>query len=159
MLSWQQVANTGEDTHLESLLEQRLAPINQFIGSIQQQQQQTHQATHQETQNVLSQFAQQNEFFEDVRDQMADVMDMGRKQGVNYSLGQAYDYACSMHPQIKPILEQRAAAAGSVNIGAKKNAASSVTGTPGTKPAAIDPTDLRSQIEAAWNDAEGDLRG
>ena len=98
------------------------------------------------------------EFFEDVREDMADLMEMAAKRGVDMSLEQAYERACSMSADISKVLAARAQAqaAGTQRQSTQraKHAASSVRGTPSqtsTPPA----TDLRGAIEQAIEQVGG----
>ena len=89
--------------------------------------------------------------FEEVREDMADVIESFAAAGKSISIESAYKRALAMNPDLEPapaaspqITKSQAAA-----ILASRNAASSISGTPrtGAKPT---PTDRRSQIEAAW---------
>lgn len=89
--------------------------------------------------------------FEDLREDIADVVEAFATNGKNISLKDAYTRALAMNPSLEPapaavpqITKSQAAA-----ILASRNAASSISGTPrtGAKPT---PTDRRSQIESAW---------
>src|SRR5262245_41858314 len=50
-----------------------------------------------------------HEFFDDVRLTMADVMDAAAKRGVQLSLEDAYERACQIEPEVRKVLQQRAA--------------------------------------------------
>jgi hypothetical protein len=103
-------------------------------------------------------FGSDKEFFEDVREDMADLMDLAAKRKIDLSLEQAYERACKMQPEISRVLDAREAAkrAGNLNGSTQRAraAASSVRGTPsgGSTPK---PTDLRSTIEAAFEQVDG----
>lgn len=89
--------------------------------------------------------------FDELREDIADVIEAHAAAGRTISLENAYKRALAMNPDLEPappavpqITKSQAAA-----ILASRNAASSISGTPrtGAKPA---PTDRRSQIEAVW---------
>jgi hypothetical protein len=50
-----------------------------------------------------------HEFFGDVRATMADVMDAAAKRGIKMTLDDAYVRACQIEPEVKKVLDQRAA--------------------------------------------------
>lgn len=91
---------------------------------------------------------QDREFFEDVRDDMADVLEAARKRGVVMSLDEAYARAIRVNPDVARVIEQREAAgrAGSTTDAARARAASSVRSTPATPPKGGQDEDLRSTI-------------
>lgn len=132
-------------------LEQQLAPIRQFMQQVQHgQQQQEHQrntAVQQEVQAFASDPA--NEFYRDVANDMAMLMELGARSNPprEYSLKQAYDEACRMHPQIGPIMAARKAAP----TAQQQAAAASVSGHPGGAVGKSDaePGSLREALERA----------
>lgn len=106
----------------------------------------------------VEQFGSDKEFFQDVREDMADILELMAKRGVDVTLEQAYDRACAMNPEISRVLSARAAAqqAGTAQQSTQraKAAASSIRGTPvsGSTPA---PADLRGAIESAIEQVGG----
>lgn len=89
--------------------------------------------------------------FEEVREDMADIIEAFAAAGKTISIEAAHKRALAMNPDLEPapaaspqITKSQAAA-----ILASRNAASSISGTPrtGAKPT---PTDRRAQLEAAW---------
>lgn len=84
------------------LIQQQLAPVQQFMQSFQGRQQQ-------EVQQSLQQFMADpaNEFANDVREDMADLLEMAAKRGQTLSLQDAYKRATLAHPQIADIVTQR----------------------------------------------------
>lgn len=155
MLAGQQVASTGQDTHLQQLLQQQLAPVQQFMTDIQRRQQEAQQQTQAQMQQEVEQFAQSHDFFEDLRHSMADITEMyQRNYGKQLTLEEAYQKAADLHPEIGPIMQQRAAAqkAPPSNLQAKKNAASSIGGAPGrTDPVNVDQMSREDTLRAAWD--------
>ena len=103
-------------------------------------------------------FGEGKEFFNDVREDMADLMDLAAKRKIDLSLDQAYERACKMQPEISRVLDAREAAkrAGNLNGSTQRAriAASSVRGTPagGSTPKA---DNLRATIEAAFEQVDG----
>lgn len=144
---------------LEAIIDKRLSPINQFL----QQQQMTQQQWEREQQNQATQsvaeFSQNAEFIEDVRNDMADLLDIAAKHGHKMTLQQAYDKACALNPEVSKVLEQRAKQQqlmGTQNqMQAKRAAAASLTGSKGGEGAKGADLGLRETIEEAWNSLEG----
>jgi hypothetical protein len=106
----------------------------------------------------VEQFGGDKEFFEDVREDMADILDLATKRGIDLPLDQAYERACRLHPEISKVLvaRERAAQAGNLRGSTQraKDAASSVRGTPSGVSTA-QPNTLRSQIESAMEEVGG----
>ena len=146
-----------EESQFEKMLNERLTPLQQQLQQYQhreqqyqQHEQQMVQRTHQEIASELQQFAsnQRNEFYSDVKMDMADIMDMAANRNMNMSLQDAYERACKLHPEISKIIASR-----SSGMGRRKQAASSVRGGPGGTGDGLAGADLRSAIEAAWDTA------
>ena len=142
------------NAHLESMIDQRMAPVNQFLQSQQQsaanQQQQVVQAAQQE----VGQFSQNAEFFQDVRNDMADLVEMASSRGVHMSMDDAYNKACSLNPQIQGVLAERAKhqqLTGSRNsMESKRRASSSLSGGRIGNDGSSGGMSMRQQIANAW---------
>jgi hypothetical protein len=106
----------------------------------------------------VEQFGSTKEFFEDVREEMADLLEVASRRKIDLSLEQAYERACSMHPEISKVLAARKAAeqAGTANQSTQRarHAASSVRGTP-SGVSTSQPSTLRESIEAAFETVGG----
>ena len=77
-----------------------LEQSRQFREQMLQQQQ---QMQHQTVQQQVNEFASKNEFFEDVRELMADLMDANPSR----TLQDAYEQAVWAHPEVRQVLLQR----------------------------------------------------
>jgi hypothetical protein len=90
-----------QQSALERMLEQKLSPIQQFIASQQQRDQQHRQQVEQEVTHTVETMATDPNFpyFDDVRADMADIIEMGAKRGVAISLEQAYSRAVRMNDE------------------------------------------------------------
>lgn len=122
--------------------------LEQHAQSMSQQQQQAGV-------DEVAAFAHGKEFFADVRDEMADIIEVKSRQGVELSLEDAYNQACRLNPEIAKIVGQRerAIAAGDAqqrNAGARR-AASSVSGSPAGAPPATGNLSRRDAILAAMD--------
>jgi hypothetical protein len=149
---------------VQQIVQQQLAPVQQFIGQIAQQRQQAYQRAYEAEVNALEKFASdpQHEFLDDVRDIMADLIEVAAQRGIDLSYEDAYRQACQLHPDVRKVIMSRNSntqtqnAAQQMTLAAQraKSAAVSVsgapaTGVPGNAPAASPAMDLRASIEAA----------
>ena len=116
---------TPEEERLEQMLQQRLAPFQQMIQEVQQGRQQYQQTTQQSHQKEIEVFAgnTENEFFNDVREDMADIIEIAERRGQQMDLKTAYDRAIALRPELSQIVASRTAAE---RLRAKTNAASSI---------------------------------
>ena len=120
----------AQQSELEQMLEQKMAPVNEMMQQLAGMQQRGQQASQQDAMNEVNEFAQTAEFLNDVRHDVADLIDMATKQGRAMSLQEAYDKACAMHPEISNVMAQRAEqerlSNASNSVASKRNAASSL---------------------------------
>lgn len=142
---------------VERMIEQRLAPIQQFVQGQNQQAQQAQQREMQVQQaeiNRMAQDVQNFPFFDQVRQDMADIMALMTQRGVYISLPDAYNRAVQMNPQTAAAAQahrQRQGAQDAHQAATRSLGASlSVSGAPQHLDRAVNPTDLRSTIAAAW---------
>jgi hypothetical protein len=138
---------------IRQAVQQELAPLLQ--GAQQRRQEQT-QKLATEIQSEFEKFAAdpKNEYFEDVRMLMADVLEVAEKQGYQMSNEDAYQRACMLHPEVSKIMlaRQRDQSAQNLTQAAQraKAAAVSVKGAaPVGNPAPTAPSSVREAIEAA----------
>ncbi len=126
-----------QQTQLESMLNERLAPVNQLMQRVNQMDQQSSQRMEQENTQTIQQFAAdpKHVHFEAVRTVMADFMDMAAQHGQDMTLDQAYERACMAVPEVaQQVMSARAngiAASGQQALAGKQAAASSVVGQSG----------------------------
>lgn len=144
---------------LDTLLAQKLG--NQPAAAPQAQQEfkdprfdrfiaQMQQAQRAKLHSQVQAFAETHEFYPDVEETMAGLIEGGIAKG----LDDAYNRALRLHPEIQEVLDQRKAAeaarTGQPAIERAQTAASSVRASPITASAPA-PTDLRSQISAVMS--------
>lgn len=149
----QMPAGGAGDPRLEQMLNERLAPLQNMYQQLQMAQVNHQRQSVQRANQTVAQFAADtsNEFYHDVKMDMADLLDMAAARGVELTLKDAYDRACMMNPSIASIIQARRAAK---EIPGKRAAASSVRGVP-SSPAPTKSVDTtRSAIEAAWDSLE-----
>lgn len=138
---------------LEQALNQRLAPVQNMLTQFQQAQAAQQQRVSEQAQNEVGQFLQRAEFGEDVREEMADLLETAQRRGQNLSIGDAYKKACMLNDRVLSVLQSRARARGAqTQTQAAQRARSASVSVTGAAPAGAlrqDPTDVRSAIEAA----------
>lgn len=117
-----------EDSKLQRLLDQRLQPVTEFISEFKSLKQQRQEKASGDVMTEIKAFSEnpENEFFEDVREDMADLMELASKRGRPITLKDAYDRAIAVHPEISKVLSQRRAE----EADRKRNAASSLPSSP-----------------------------
>jgi hypothetical protein len=134
-------------------------PLFQFMSTVQQSRQQREQQIVADAEAETEAFASKHEFFDDVREEMADLMEMAAKRGVVMSMDDAYKKAVSLNPDISSVVNQRVAAKRSQGnaIQRNRNAASSISGAPRNGPtgAKSGEDSRRSALEQAWEDQTG----
>jgi hypothetical protein len=101
---------------------------------------------------------QGEEFYEDVRLIVADMLEVAGNQGIALTPSEAYNRAVLVHPEVSKVVEQRQrqklAANPSGSMARARAAASSVRASPATAPtSAVQPDDLRSVLESAFDRA------
>jgi hypothetical protein len=146
-----------QQASMERMLEQKLAPMQEFmqtVGNIQSQQQ---NAGRQQAADGVKEFAKSAEFIADVREDMADIIDLSAKRGVKLTLQQAYDRAVQAHPEISQVLTERARneaiTGGKSLIASKRNAASSISGRQTGTGGGPSSLSMRDEIAAAFDEA------
>lgn len=151
----QQPAGTSS---VEVAIQRQLGPIYDFMNSVQQSRAQREEQMRADADEAVAKFAETHDFFDDLRDDIADLMEMNANRGRNMTMDQAYKIAVSNHPEYSQITSQRRAAA---NAGQKngavaraRNAASSVRGSPAVGSPTKESASRRDDIMAAWDDAD-----
>ena len=147
-----------QNSQLERMLAERLAPFEQMMGQqnayAQQQKAQQQEAANTEVAN----FAQNAEFFHDVRMDMADLVDMADRRGYPMTMQEAYDKACALKPEIQAVMAERkhrqSLMAGNNSIASKRLAASSVNGRQIGGGGGSSALSMRDTIASAW-DSQG----
>lgn len=138
---------------MEQVLNQRLAPVQQMLTQFQQAQEAQQQRVAQEAQSEVERFLERAEFGNDVREDMADLMETAARRGQNLTLADAYKKACLMNDRVLSVLRARKQAQGAQQqTQAAQRARSAAVSVSGAAPkgAMQQPaTDVRSAIEAA----------
>ena len=154
----EQGPNAEMEQRLDQMLKERMAPFTQYEQQMQMQQQQQQQQLQHQAVSEIQTLAESGkaEFFNHVRLEMADLIEVAGKNGRNLTTEQAYNIACSSNPEISEVLEQRKQKQALLNnqnsIGAKQNAASSISGNRSGLNAGNSNLSIRDSIAAAWDD-------
>jgi len=138
---------------VQQAVQQALAPLYQ---AAQSRQNQLVQAAEGEARSELEQFAADpaNEFFNDLRVEMADIIELGERRGRDISIADAYKQAAMLHPEVSKVMLARQQGVNArqltQNAQRARSAAVSVRGTaPVGNPAGPEPSSIRESIEAA----------
>ena len=152
-LAGQAPVQDPQQAAIEQVLNQRLAPVQQMLTQFQQAQLAQQQQVATSAQNEVADFLSKAEFGEDVREDMADLMETATRRGQNLSLAEAYKKACLMNDNVRSVIAQRVRAQGAQQgTQAAQKARSAAVQISGSAPMGAlkqDPTDVRSAIEAA----------
>jgi hypothetical protein len=140
-----------------ALLDQKLAPFQQYLQTQQQQAQQAQQREMQTLQEETSNFLNdpKYEFANDLADDIADILEMSANRGQKISLHDAYNRATMLHPTISEIIQRRKTGQNAANESEAalraKRAAASITdnGAPSRDSGNDDSDDIRSAITAS----------
>jgi len=147
-------AGQQQNADIEAIVAQRMAPFEAQMG--QQKALETQQETQRQdaAMSEVQEFAKDAEFLADVRNDMADLIDMTSKRGGTITMKQAYDKACMLNPQIQAVLTQRAqhkVLTGNKNsIASKREAASSISGSRVGNGAGVEGS-MRETLSSAWD--------
>ena len=135
---------------LQQAIQQELAPMKQFMSQFEQLRAQREQQVAREAAQSVEAFIQAQEFGNDVREEMADILEVAARRGRDMTLEQAYNQAVRLHPTISKIVSQREQVSqGARPLAQRKIAASSVSGSAPIGAPQQSATDIRSAIEAA----------
>lgn len=143
---------------MDPTIMQALQPVYGFMNEIQQARQQREMRQMQEAEALIEQHAEKP-FFDDLRDDIADLMEIAAKRGVDMSIDQAYEKALALNPEMSKIVADRKAAEqarmnGGTRVAKARRAASTITGAPvGTPDGKGGPKSRREALEEAWEEA------
>lgn len=117
--------------------------FDQLMSSLQQR-----QAA--KLQQEVAEFSSSAEFYEDVREDMADHMEAAARRGQSLSIKEAYDRACYANPEIRTILTQRQSSQANAQASTQRAraASSSVRTEPTTSAAPVSSGSAASDVRA-----------
>ncbi len=157
VLSGQPPTNPLE-SQVEQLVQQRLAPIQQYFTHQQQLEQQRSQQTAAQISETVESMADNPKFphFSELRDTMADVVEIMANRGLHISIEEAYNRAVAMDPTIsKQVNDTQLAAQQNARAQRALKASTSVGGAPGGSLNGAPSTDRRATIAAAFDAVGG----
>ena len=101
---------------------------------------------------------EQEEFFWDVKDDIADLLDLAANRNLALTPKEAYNRAIMMHPEITKVVQQRQAAQAAVNPNGSTQRSRAAASSPRASPTAPSPQGsqdrtLRDEVSAAWDAA------
>jgi len=138
---------------IEQVLNQRLAPMQNMLTQFQQAQVMQQQQVAQAAQTEVASFLENAEFGNDVREDMADLIEAAERRGQKLTLVDAYKKACMMNDTVRSVISQRVKAQGAQQgtqaAQKAKSAAVQVSGSAPMGALRQESTDVRSAIEAA----------
>lgn len=132
-------------------------PLFSFMNSVEQTRQQHEQQLTESANAEIESASQDLPFFEDLRLDIADVLESAARRGKVMTLKEAYDRAAALDPEVSKILDQRRLAARqSTDLSGKKRAAKTISGAPsGGKEGGGNqkPASRREALAQAWDNA------
>ena len=129
-----EVPQANPHDEVRAIVAEQMAPFNNLMQQGEQQEHERQMQMQQEAKDGIQSFVDSGkaEFMADVRNDMADFIDMAQKRGINMSLQEAYDRACQLNPEVRSVIEQRSKLSGITqgqsDIARKKQAALSISG-------------------------------
>ena len=134
-----------------------LAPVYQFMEQVQTQRQTFQERQAAKAAEDIEKFGSDKPFFEDVREDMADIIEAGARRGKVITLEAAYKAAIAANPQFSDAVnqqrtQQQTLSEAAATLARARRAASTVVGAPNAstnQPAT--PANRRAQLAAAWD--------
>ena len=140
-----------ETPQVDPMQQQLMSRLQTMEQRLQQQDQMRSQAVSSAAQTSIEAFASDpaNEHFGQVREIMADFLDLATQHGQVMSLEDAYRRACAAHPEVSAQIGQRNIQQSAPNMSDKRRAAASVKPPGATAPetASTEGMDIRDILE------------
>tara|TARA_R110000744_G_scaffold380361_1_gene500922 strand:- start:7384 stop:8409 length:1026 start_codon:yes stop_codon:yes gene_type:complete len=143
-------AESQQQSQMEQMINQRLGPMQEQLQGYQQREQWEQQQAQGHVAQEVSNFGASNEFYNDVRGDMADLMDMAANRNREMGMQEAYNLACANHPQISKIMSGRSS---QQSVNQKRQAASSISGSPGGGMQGQAANSVAAALNDAWDSA------
>lgn len=139
--------------HIQQAIQQQLAPVQQFMQQFQQAQAAQQAQVAQQAASEVEQFLSKTEFGNDVREEMADLLEVAQRRGQQLSLVDAYKQACMLNPSVRQVVMQRTTSRQAQNqTSVAQKAKAAAVSVPSSGPSMAprqQSDDIRSAIEAA----------
>jgi len=153
VLSGSQV--NDEDFKIKKLLDEQMAPFKQMMTTINSKRLEQGQQVMQTVDAEIAELERTAEFLNDVRDDVADILELYANRGRTITMKEAYDRAVAMNPELQKIIKSREDAekikANAVRIDEKRRAAASVHGSGAGMAKVPAGSSIRESLEAAWD--------
>ena len=149
VLSNTPAARAAPEPAIPPQLQEKLSQYDQMMAYLQQQESFKQEQAYNESTQEVAQFGANKEFFNDVRMEMADLIEYYAQRGENLTLEDAYNRACAMNPEISQVIRQREM---QHNIAGKRRAASSVSGRPASSGGDPEPATIRDALKNAFGE-------
>jgi hypothetical protein len=94
-------------------------------------------------------FTSTAEFMDDVREDVADMMELASRRGVALTLEDAYNRACKLHPEVSQVLQQREAAKAANALQASTQRARAASSSVRSQPTAAAPAATDDSIRGS----------
>jgi hypothetical protein len=151
LLAGQQPQNNPQMA-IQEAIRQQLSPVMQMLQEQRQFAQQHDEVLNQEAATELEQFAASHEFYWDVKDDMAEIMELAMRRGRPISLTDAYDRATLLVEPVRRTIESRKAAETARNAtrvaqNAKRSASSVTPSNEAGTTVSVPGDSLRAAIE------------
>jgi len=140
------------NSQFNQMLDERMQPVEQLMQRINDADATRTNNIAQNASEGVAKFGETAEFFEDVRIDMADLMDMAAQRNQPMDLKQAYDKACALSPEISQILTTRA---GQTSLPEKLAAAASIKGDKSGGGGGLADLSMRETIAQLYNEGGG----
>jgi hypothetical protein len=135
-----------------------LKPVYGFMDRMNQMQQ-AHEERKRSAATAEVEKAEALPYFEDLREDMADILELAAKRGIDLTIEQAHEKAVALNPEIasqiskeKRIQEARVTG---TRLAKARRAASTIVGAPSGAPGGAQaPKTRREALEAAWSEAD-----
>lgn len=139
-------------SELDRALEQRLQPLQEKLSQYEKMFQQQHQKSQAQVANELQSFANnpEHKYFPYVREEMADILEVSARRGVQISLKDAYERACLMNPRVAQQIQRNQL---TEKAAVKQKAASSIHGTMGGAPSTPEVSSWGDALSRAFDNA------
>lgn len=145
-------------------LQQELEPLREFVSQFRQQRETVQARTQAEAAAEIEEFfadEEANPYVNDLREEIADILEVAARRGVQMSLRDAYSRATMLHPTISKLVENRGVAqtVAQQNAAAQRarNAAASVKSAP--TGSSGDEDDADDSIRGALNKSIAKISG
>lgn len=144
---------------VDPMILQALQPVYGFMNEVQQARQAREQRQLQEAEAMVEK-SSDLPYFDDLREDMADIMEIAAKRGVEMSIQQAYEKAVALNPEVSQIIARQKAIEeakrnGGTRLAKARRAASTLTGAPaGGAGNTGAPKTRRDALIAAWEEQE-----